>query len=245
MDAPRFVLFGSDHLAALGAVALATVAGVAFVRRDPAGAGARWLSLAVASALPALQGVEALSAWTGGWLTWELLPLHLCDVSLILAFVGLVSRRLQAAEPLYFFALAGTVPALFTPELNQGLPDVRFLVYFVPHGLVVVATAVLVLGFRLVPRSGAWWRALLLLNLWAVAVTPVNLLLGTNFLYLRAKPHGPTPFDWFGPWPFYILTLEVAFLVVFFLLDLPLRPLRRRWIGRSMARARPDQAGLG
>lgn len=245
MDAPPFVLFGPAHLAALGALALANVAGVLLVRRDSGGAGARRLLVAVAAALPALQAVEAVTAWRGGWLTWEMLPLHLCDFSVILAFVGLLTRRLEAIEPLYFFALAGTIPALLTPELNQGFPDVRFLVYFLPHGLVVMATAVLVLGCRQVPRPGAWWRAFCLLNVYAVAVTPVNLLLDTDFLYLRAKPRGPTPFDWFGPWPGYVLTLEVVFLAVFFLLDLPLRSLRQRWIGRSMAETGPDGARFG
>jgi uncharacterized membrane protein YwaF len=32
----------------------------------------------------------------------------------------------------------------------------------------------------------------------------------------------------FGPWTYYLVTLEFAFLVVFFLLDVLLRPLRRR-----------------
>jgi len=228
MDERHFVLFGPDHLGALGVLVLTTVAGVLFVRRDPGGVGTRRLVVALAAALPALWAVENVAAWAGGWLAWEILPLHLCDVSVVLAGVGLLTRRLAVIEPLYFFALAGTVPALVTPELGEGFPDVRFLVYFLPHGLVVLATAVLVLGFRLVPRAGAWWRAFFFLNLCAAAVTPVNLLLDTNFLYLRGKPRAATPFDWLGPWPSYVLTLEAAFLVLFFLLDLPLRPLRRR-----------------
>lgn len=227
MDATRFVRFGPEHLAVLGVLALPTLASVLFVRRDAGGAGARRLALAVATVLPALWAVESLSGWAEGWISWEILPLHLCDVSVVLACVGLVTRRLGAIEPLYFFAFAGTVPALLTPELAQGFPDVRFLVYFLPHGLVLLATAVLVLGFGRVPRPGAWWRSFLILNACAAAVTPVNLLLDTNFLYLRAKPRTATPYDWFGPWPFYILTLEAVFLTVFFLLDLPLRPLRR------------------
>jgi len=229
MEEPRFVMFGPDHRGALGALSLAIVASVLFVRRDPGGAGARRLALAVVAALPALWTVENAVAWAAGWISWEMLPLHLCDVSLVLAWVALVTRRIEVVEPLYFFASAGTLPALLTPELAQGFPELRFLVYFLHHGLTLLATAVLILGFRRVPRPGAWWRAFFLLNAYAAAVTPVNLLLDTNFLYLRAKPSAQTPFDWFGPWPFYILTLEAAALTIFFLLDLPLEPLRRRW----------------
>jgi hypothetical integral membrane protein (TIGR02206 family) len=228
MGRKHFVLFGADHLVSLLVIAIATAVALAYVRLRPDGAGAHRLRLALAAALPALWAAENAVAWAEGWLTWQVgLPLHLCDLSLILATAGLLTRRPEVIDPLYFYALAGTIPALVTPELGEGFPEIRFLVYFLPHGLTVLSTVVLVFGFRLLPRPSAWWRALLLLNVCALAVTAVNLLLDTNFLYLRAKPHGPTPFDWFGPWPFYILTLEVAFLVVFFLLELPLRPLRR------------------
>jgi hypothetical integral membrane protein (TIGR02206 family) len=228
MAEPRFVRFGPDHVLALLAVAVATTAALLYVRRRPDGTGARRLALAVAAALPALWAAENVVAWAEGWLTWQVgLPLHLCDISLILAFVGLLTRRVAVVEPLYFYALAGTIPALLTPELDEGFPSFRFFIYFLPHGLTVLSMLVLVFGFRLKPRPGAWWRAFVLLNAIALSVTGVNLWLDTNFLYLRAKPQDPTPFDWFGPWPFYILTLEVVFLATFFLLDLPLRRLRR------------------
>lgn len=228
MARPRFVLFGPDHMVALLAIAVATAAALLYVRRRPAGTGARRLALAVAVALPALWAAENGVAWAEGWLTWQVgLPLHLCDISLVLAFLGLLTRRAAVVEPLYFYVLAGTVPALLTPELGEGFPAFRFLIYFLPHGLTLLAMVVLVFGFRVVPRPGAWWRAFALLNAIALSDTAVNLWLDTNFLYLRAKPQDPTPFDWFGPWPCYILTLEAVFLVTFFLLDLPLRRLRR------------------
>ncbi|HJS57574.1 MAG TPA: TIGR02206 family membrane protein, partial [Vicinamibacteria bacterium] len=137
----------------------------------------------------------------------------------LLALLGLLRLERRVAEPLYFFALAGTLPGILTPELPVGFPSVRFLAYFSTHGLVVISASVLTFGFGLLPARGAPWRAFLLLNLYALLVTPVNLALGTNFLYLRAKPASGTPFDWFGPWPYYILGLEVAFLGVFLLLD--------------------------
>lgn len=226
---PGFVSLGPAHLAAMAAIA----AGAAVLaRRARAGlseAAARTMRRALAGALVAAQLAELLSAHAEGRLTLQVaLPLQLCDLSWLLALAGMLTPNRRVVEPLYFFTLAGTVPAVVTPELPLGFPSFRFIAYFATHGLVVMSAVVLTFGFGLLPSRGAPWRAFLLLNLYALLVTPVNLLLGTNFLYLRAKPAPGTPFDAFGPWPWYILVLEAAFLCIFLLLDWPLRRLRER-----------------
>jgi hypothetical integral membrane protein (TIGR02206 family) len=182
----------------------------------------------LAAGLVAAQIAEQLSAHAEGRLSLQVvLPLQLCDLNWLLALLGLLRLERRVAEPLYFFAFAGTLPGILTPELPAGFPSARFLAYFSTHGLVLIAAAVLTFGFGLVPSRGEAWRAFALLNLYAMLVTPVNLALGTNFLYLRAKPAPGTPFDWLGPWPYYILGLEAAFLGIFWLLDRPLRSLRK------------------
>jgi len=225
----RFVLFGGQHLGALAAIAVATVLAVRFVRRDPRSGRARGLRLALGVLLPGLFAVEYLGAWREGWLTLQVvLPLHLCDVARLLAAVGLLSLDRRLVEPLYFFALAGTVPALLTPDVTEPFPSFRTVLFFVPHGLTVLATCLLVWGFGLVPSARAWWRSWLQLNAYAAVVGALNWTLGTNFLYLAAKPPSPTPFDWFGPWPWYVGTLELLTLGTFLALDLPLRASGRR-----------------
>jgi hypothetical integral membrane protein (TIGR02206 family) len=225
----RFVLFGSQHVAALAAITLVTLASVAAVRRDPRSRASRTLRFGLAALLPALFLVEDGVAWREGALTLQVfLPLQLCDVARLLAVGGLLALDRRLVGPLYFFTFAGTAPALLTPDVTHAFPASDFVLLFVPHGLTVVATSVLVWGFRLVPSRDAWWRSWGLLNAWAAVVGLVNGALGTNFLFLAAKPPAPSPFDWFGPWPWYILTLEAVMLIAFFLLDLPLRPGRRR-----------------
>lgn len=228
-DAPAFVAFGRAHLATMAAIAVVAAVLAGCARKGLTEATARTMRRALAGALVAAQLAEQLSAHAEGRLTLQVaLPLHLCDLNWLLAIVGLLTLERRVAAPLYFFALAGTVPGIVTPELPLGFPSFRFLAYFATHGLVVVSAVVLTFGFGLLPSRGAPWRAFLLLNLYALLVTPVNLLLGTNFLYLRAKPAPWTPFDAFGPWPCYILVLEAVFLCVFLLLDWPLRRLRER-----------------
>jgi hypothetical integral membrane protein (TIGR02206 family) len=230
MTGPGFELFGRDHLTALTLIAAAGAGLVPWVRRASP-RGRRVLRFVLSGALVAGMLAEPLVAARQGWLARDLLPLHLCDVAVMLAIASLVTLGLRTVEPLYFLALSGTLPALVTPELSQGFPSFRFFIYFVPHGLVVLSGLVLVLGLRRVPSRGAWRRTFVELNVYAAFIGLVNWALGTNFLYLARKPVGPTPFDWFGPWPWYILTLELAVLTVFGLLDLPLR----RWRGSDRA----------
>lgn len=209
-----FQLFGRDHLATLAVFLLVAVAAHLIARaRGPA--RSRGLRFGAAFALAGAHLAEQTVAWWQGTYGLDTIPLQLCDISAVLAVYALLTLDRRAVEPLYFFALAGTLPAIVTPELNFGFPHFSCIVYFVEHGLTALAPILLVFSLRLGLRQGAWWRAFLQINLLALAVTPINLALRANFMYLMHKPEGPTPFDWFGPWPGYVLVLEAIVIVVF------------------------------
>ena len=221
-----FVLFGPAHLTALLALALAAVGIVWLVRRHPATATPVRLGLALVLAVLA---VAVLFIEHHAGTPWAYLaPLHLCDAAIVLGVWALLTRHRLVIELLYFWACAGTTLALLTPDLGEDFPHLHFLSYFALHGAVVVAALLLVVGLGYGPRPGAVWRALLGLNVYAAAVGVVNVAFGTNFLYLCAKPLAPTPLDWFGPWPFYLLAGEGVALGLFTLLALPFRRGARR-----------------
>ena len=231
----RFVLFGADHLAALGLTAIVAVVLVALARRASRG-GALAIRYGLAAALLATAAATLLHWWRRGLLTpWDVLPLHLCDFLILLAAFTLVTLGPTAAELLFFWAGAGTLLALLGPDLQAGFPSWAFVSFFLLHGLVVVAAAVVTFGFHRVPRDGAPWRVFALTNAYALVVGLVNAAFDRNYLFLRAKPQAPTLLDWFGPWPVYLLVAEAAALGLFLLLDLPFRAARRA-SARSLAR---------
>lgn len=219
----RFELFGPAHLFTLGALAVLAVGLVRLGRSGRLEGPARiGLSLAlVAGVTGYLYDVGQRRAIR---LT-DVLPLHLCDMAILLALLGLVAAgrgrfgetRLVrwSTELLYFWTTTGTLFATLTPALGRGPPSLRFFTYFTLHGGVILAAVYLVLGLGLVPRRGAVLRVWLFTNIYAAAVLVFNLVLEKNYLYLLEKPSGPTLLDWLGPWPLYILVCDVLALLLF------------------------------
>jgi hypothetical integral membrane protein (TIGR02206 family) len=221
---PPFVPFGLAHLGVLLGTVLLALALARRVRARPLGSLARGIRYGLAGLLLAIISFEMAMGVAGGWLTWQnVLPLQLCDLALLLAIYTLITRDRRAAELLYFWAVAGSGMAMLTPDLLQGFPRWEFLVFFGLHGLVVVAALVLTFGFGLRPRPGSAGRAFLATAGYAALVGGVNAVLGTNFMFLRARPATPTILDWFGPWPLYIGAAGALAFLLFWLLALPFR----------------------
>jgi len=221
---PPFRLLGADHLIALAITAGVAAGLCALARRDPRGPFARAVARGLAGALVA--GVLVFVAWElhrGSLSPLHLLPLHLCDLLIPVAIVALVSRRQLPFELLYFWGGAGAAAAALTPMVAYGFPDVGFVVFFFFHGAVIAAAALLAFGLGLRPRPGSALRVWGITVAYALAVAVANSFLGTNFMFLRAKPPGPTLLDWFGPWPVYIGVAAIVALLLFGLLALPFR----------------------
>ncbi|MEO5714593.1 MAG: TIGR02206 family membrane protein [Luteolibacter sp.] len=152
------------------------------------------------------------------------LPLQLCDVATLTAGIALLTKRPLFCALTYFWGLAATMQALLTPALTVGFPHMAFVMFFVQHFAIVAAAFYLPIvdGWR--PRQPLWktplevfgWSQVYL----AVAMT-VNHLLGTNFAFASHKPENPSLLDQLGPWPWYLLAMEVLALVLFYLLALP------------------------
>ena len=69
-------------------------------------------------------------------------------------------------------------------------------------------------------------------NMMAAIVYPINVALGANYMYLARRPMANNPFL-IGPWPWYILGLEVACVLHLWVMDVlfrvrPYRVLNRR-----------------
>ena len=59
------------------------------------------------------------------------------------------------------------------------------------------------------------------LNVYVIALLPLNYLLDANYFYLIEKPINPSVLDFFGPWPVYILVAEILVMGFFAIAMIP------------------------
>ncbi|HYO46772.1 MAG TPA: TIGR02206 family membrane protein [Gemmatimonadota bacterium] len=215
------------HAAAVGLTAAASVGLAALVRARPASGPS--VRAGLAGFLLAGAAGYVAAEWRLGVLSpWDFLPLHLCDFAIFAAAFALLTHRRGAVELVWFWALTGTLLAIVTPAVSGSFPDWRWILYFAMHGGVIAAAVVIVVGCGIRPRKDAPWRVFGWTALYAAVIAIVDFATGANFLWLRAKPLQPTPLDWLGPWPIYILAAGAIGLVGFHLLALPFRTSRSR-----------------
>ena len=166
-------------------------------------------------------GWWVISIVNGTWTVQWSLPLHLCEAGCFLAAAALWWRFRFAFEMAYFWGLGGTAPGLLSPSIPGHFPDPVYFQYYAQHGLLVLGAFYLVVALRMRPAKRAVMRVSLATAAYAVAVGVVDYFTNGNYLFLRDLPPTRTLLDYMGPWPWYIVTLTVAAIIVFNLLYLP------------------------
>ncbi len=227
-EAGAFREFGRDHLAVLGLL-VSMGALIAFAGKRMTPRHSRWIGYSLAVALLSYVAVVYIQKGLAHELSWDYaLPLELCHCVMLACAIALFRPVPLAFEITYFIGLAGTLQAALTPDIGQGFPSWEFILFFWSHGAVLLAVVYLIACSRLKPRPGSVLRMLVLVNLYALAVGGIDALFGWNYGYLCRKPAVPSLLDYLGPWPWYLLSLELVALANFFLLALPWRLLKKR-----------------
>ena len=222
MPAP-FYAFGTSHVLVLGittVIACLLLTGRRRKHRWPHSAESVLGWAVFAAHFLALLGWLA----SGIPLTWEnALPMHLCNWAGFAVWMALVFRNPTAAELAWFWAMAGTLQGLITPNQPFDWPHPSFFTFFLLHAGVVAGAIHAVFGMGLKPRAGAVWRGILWTEFYLLVAAGVNFLSGANYAFLRAKPAQASLMDHLGPWPWYLVSLQLIGIPLYFLLALPFR----------------------
>ena len=166
-------------------------------------------------------GVHFYWDYLGIWKIESSLPLHLCGLSAILSGIVIFWRKQWAYECLYFWGLPGAFHSLMTPEFTIGTDGFLFYEYYLSHGGIILSAIYLtwILGMR--PRRGSWWKVFLGSQLLVPIIGLINWPLDANYMYLCIKPIAKNPFL-IGEWPWYLLGIECAAILHFFVIYLPI-----------------------
>jgi hypothetical integral membrane protein (TIGR02206 family) len=225
-----FELFSLGHVVSLAAIVLAIVLVYFFaakLREERFNKPFRY-----SFAILLLISEVSLWAWyyaVGEWTLAYSLPLHLCNISLLLSVVMLFRRSYGLFEFVYLAGLGGDIQALLTPDLGwYSFPHYVTIQFFIAHGGIVVACLYMIFveGYR--PTVKSLWKTLLNLNLLLIPIAVIDWLTSGNYLFIREKPAGASLFDYLGTWPWYIGSLEGVAVVSFLLLYVPF-VVRNRW----------------
>jgi hypothetical integral membrane protein (TIGR02206 family) len=222
-----FALFGESHLAALILpFVLPPLAALAVQprKRPELDKWIRWIL-----------GATMTVNWAGwmlllhgkGWLGVDNeFPLNLCDWATVVTVVTLFRPNQRTFELAYFWALAGTLQGMLTPDVQLDFPDIQFVLFFVFHGGIIGSVLYLTFGLKLRPYPASIPRAIGWTLVYACLAGLFDWASGANYGMLARKPPFPTILDLMPAWPWYIAVLvamgvasTLVYYAPFFVID--------------------------
>lgn len=132
-----------------------------------------------------------------GEFSWGYLPFHLCGINILLIAFDVIKQTKVVRSFLYYFAIPGAALALLFPNWTK-MPVWNFfhLHSFTIHILLVLYPLLLVTTRQVATDLKSALRGTLLLVAMAIPVYGLNLLWGTNFMFLM-KPDSGNPLELF------------------------------------------------
>jgi hypothetical integral membrane protein (TIGR02206 family) len=227
---PLFIPFGQAHIVTFLLVMITVVLVPWLLRRLEPQTG-RNIARVIAVVLVVNEiMVTALDMSVGKLSLAESLPLQLCAVSALLTAWMLWQRSYRGFEIVYFWGMGGSIAAMLTPDLSVGFPRPGFIHFFAGHGLIMLGVLHASFAWQFRPTLYSVGKAIIASIGLMLIIGSLNYLLGTNYMYLCAKPAGDTLMDAMGPWPWYLVSLVIAGSAVYVLCYLPFLLLRKRQI---------------
>jgi hypothetical integral membrane protein (TIGR02206 family) len=191
-----FSLFGSVHLTWLALTGVLVLFWCVRYRHLSEQGKDRWKKT-VAVLLILDEVFKLTMLLVGGNFTKNYLPLHLCNINIMVIAFHAWRPNQVVGSFLYAICVPATMAALAFPGWET-LPVLNFmhLHSFTLHMLLALYPIVLTVNGEIKTRAKDIPRCLMLLIGLAAVVYCVNVLLGTNYFYLMKAPKG-NPLYWF------------------------------------------------
>jgi len=149
-----------------------------------------------------------LAIKAGEWTIQDFLPLHLCTISFFICILVLYTKKQWLYEWAILVAMPSGLHSILTPELSMGLSNWYVFEYYFVHIFLMLVPLYLTIAVGMRLRISSWWKTFLRVQIGVIFVFPLNFIIDTNYMYLKAKPLVDNPLL-IGDWPYYILFLEL------------------------------------
>ncbi|MEK4487213.1 TIGR02206 family membrane protein [Psychrobacillus sp. FSL H8-0484] len=143
------------------------------------------------------------------------LPLELCSISLVMTIFLLCTGNKHVYDFVFYAGIGGALQAVATPVLDLSFPHFRYFHFFYTH-FGIIATALYftwMKGYR--PTFKGIIKTMVALNVLLPIIYGVNTFFQGNYMFLRSKPTNGSLLDFLGPYPWYILSLEIVAFFIF------------------------------
>ena len=184
MDVQPFEIFGNSHIATLlTIIAIAFILPISLKDRESE-------KILIAKFL----GISAIILELIKPFIWHysmdfpwarLIPIHMCNLSTIFIGIFLLTKKRIFFEVSFFWGIGGGLNALLTPDVPKNFPDPQYVLFFVGHGLLIVAIVFASLGLKNRPtlssvRNGIYF---------SLAVLPIIYLVNISVSYTHLRAH--------------------------------------------------------
>lgn len=216
--------FSSPHLACILASILLIVAMLLIYRRQDAKVKIRMQKfiIVLAAVLDVARWIWA--AIIGHYSFQEMLPLHLCSLSIWMELAAVFTGRSLLKEFGYALCMTGAMAAILTPDWSMyPFPSFQYLHSIVVHSLLILVPVLWIWGDGFRPNYRQLPKCLLILFAFAIPVFFINFAVDGNYLFLREAPKD-TPIEIFDTWfgnPGYLVPLFFTIMVVWLVFYLP------------------------
>lgn len=130
------------------------------------------------------------AAFIGHYSVMEMLPLHLCSLSIWMEMAAVFTGKPLLKEFGYTLCMTGAFAALLTPDWSMyPFLSFQYLHSNVVHTLLIMVPAIWIWGDGFRPDFRRLPKCFLILILFAVPVFLINLALDSNYLFLREAPN--------------------------------------------------------
>lgn len=217
-----FVVFSTDHLLFISSVIF--VIFLIYIFRNRIKKNKLFYERFLIYSLILSEG--SLHIWriyVGKWTLATSLPFHLCGISIIFSIFMLINKNFYLFELTYFWGLIGAFIAIITPSLDVNYTHYRFWQFLIAHASIILAVVYMIFVENYKVNYKSVWKTFGITNIIAIIVGIINIVLDSNYLFLCAKPASSsiTLYDFLGPWPWYILTIEILAIIVFHIWYIP------------------------